>query len=291
MLKRLENYRKLFESHLDEWFAKNDYSIEPVAQALKYGIKNGGKRIRPTLCYMAAEFCGKSADYVSNLAIGMEMIHSYSLIHDDLPCMDDDDLRRGKPTVHKIFGDGIAVLAGDALLNMAFEVFLSDKNFDENSLKAYRYIAENSGANGMIGGQSIDLSNVSGANLDLEEIKRLNRLKTSCLLKSALVGSCIKCGGNESEIRNFENFAQKLGEIFQIVDDILDKTSNEEILGKQVMQDESKGKTTFVDAMGIDGARDYIAALEKSAIADISKFGDRARPLIELCRYLTMRIY
>ena len=287
----LEGYKNIFSRHLKEYFQNNPCNIQPISDAVRYGIENGGKRIRPALCYMSSEFCNKDADYVSSLAVGIEMIHSYSLIHDDLPCMDNDSLRRGKPTSHIVYGEGMAVLSGDALLNMAFETMLADKNFDKFALKSIRYVAKNSGVNGMIGGQCIDLSNEDKSNYTLEQIMHLNKLKTSCLLKSALVGGIIKCGGSDKEIEDMENYATKLGEIFQIVDDILDKTSTKEILGKDTNQDSANGKKTAVDIMGVDGAKKYIANLELSAIEDIVKYGKRADKLISLCKYLTNRMY
>ena len=287
----LKRYKSIFSRQLDDYFQNNPCDIQPIFDAVKYGIENGGKRIRPALCYMASEFCGKDVEFIAPTAVGIEMIHSYSLIHDDLPCMDDDSLRRGKPTTHIVYGEGMAVLSGDALLNMAFEAMLSDKNFDENALNSIRYIAKNSGINGMIGGQCIDLSNEDKRNYTLDQIKHLNRLKTSCLLKSALVGSIIRCGGNAEEISDMESFATKLGEIFQIVDDILDKTSTKEVLGKETNQDSANGKKTVVDVLGIEESRKYIQELETSAISDINRYGARANTLIDLCKYLTHRLY
>lgn len=291
MQKILEKYKSIFSRQLNDYFQNNPCDIQPIFDAVKYGIENGGKRIRPALCYMASEFCGKDFEFVAPTAVGIEMIHSYSLVHDDLPCMDDDSLRRGKPTTHIVYGEGMAVLSGDALLNMAFEAMLSDKNFDENALNSIRYIAKNSGINGMIGGQCIDLSNEDKRNYTLDQIKHLNRLKTSCLLKSALVGSIIRCGGNVEEISDMESFATKLGEIFQIVDDILDKTSTKEVLGKETNQDSVNGKKTVVDVLGIEESRKYIQELEISAISDIGRYGERASTLIDLCKYLTHRLY
>ena len=287
----LERYKSIFSRQLNDYLEKNTCDIQPIFDAVKYGIENGGKRIRPALCYMASEFCGKDEDFVATTAVGIEMIHSYSLIHDDLPCMDNDSLRRGKPTSHIVYGEGMAVLSGDALLNMAFETMLSDKNFDSNALRSVRYIAKNSGISGMIGGQCIDLSNEDKRDYSLEEVIRLNRLKTSCLLKSALVGSLLKCGGTSNEIADMESFATKLGEIFQIVDDILDKTSSKEVLGKETNQDRANGKKTVVDILGLEESGKYIAKLEESAILDIRKYGKKADKLIALCKYLTQRLY
>lgn len=290
MKKTLEEYRLIFLSQLNIFFESYGCDIQPVYDAVKYSIENGGKRIRPAFCYMGAQFCGKNCDYVSNFAVGIEMIHSYSLVHDDLPCMDNDVLRRGKPTTHVAYGEGMAVLAGDALLNMAFECFLADKNFDENTLKAVRYVGQNSGIKGMIGGQCIDLTNESKRGFTLEEIRNLNRLKTSGLIKSALVGSIIKCGATEEEVEDIETYASKVGEIFQIADDILDKTSTSSILGKDVNKDSQNDKVTVVDIMGIEKARAFMLKLEGEAISAIEKYGERSKKLVDMCKYLTGRI-
>lgn len=290
MKKTLEEYRLIFLSQLNNFFDSYGCDIQPVYDAVKYSIENGGKRIRPAFCYMGAQFCGKNCDYVSNFAVGIEMIHSYSLVHDDLPCMDNDVLRRGKPTTHVAYGEGMAVLAGDALLNMAFECFLADKNFDENTLKAVRYVGQNSGIKGMIGGQCIDLTNESKRGFTLEEIRNLNRLKTSGLIKSALVGSIIKCGATEEEVEDIETYASKVGEIFQIADDILDKTSTSSILGKDVNKDSQNDKVTVVDIMGIEKARAFMLKLEGEAISTIEKYGERSKKLVDMCKYLTGRI-
>lgn len=290
MKKTLEEYRLIFLSQLNDFFENYGCDIQPVYDAVKYSIENGGKRIRPALCYLGAQFCGKNCDYVSNFAVGIEMIHSYSLVHDDLPCMDNDVLRRGRPTTHIAYGEGMAVLAGDALLNMAFECFLADKNFDENTLKAVRYVGENSGIKGMIGGQCIDLTNESKRGFTLEEVRNLNRLKTSGLIKSALVGSIIKCGATEEEVKDIETYATKVGEIFQIADDILDKTSTSSILGKDVNKDSQNDKVTVVDLMGIENARVFMLKLEEEAISAIEKYGERSTKLVDMCKYLTGRI-
>lgn len=290
MKKTLEEYRLIFLSQFNDFFENYGCDIQPVYDAVKYSIENGGKRIRPALCYLGAQFCGKNCDYVSNFAVGIEMIHSYSLVHDDLPCMDNDVLRRGKPTTHVAYGEGMAVLAGDALLNMAFECFLADKNFDENTLKAVRYVGENSGIKGMIGGQCIDLTNESKRGFTLEEVRNLNRLKTSGLIKSALVGSIIKCGATEEEVKDIETYATKVGEIFQIADDILDKTSTSSILGKDVNKDSQNDKVTVVDLMGIENARAFMLKLEEEAISAIEKYGERSTKLVDMCKYLTGRI-
>lgn len=285
----LAEYRDIFERQLQGILAEYKCDIQPISDALTYAVSNGGKRIRPTLCYLGADFCGKDADYVKNLAVGIEMIHSYSLVHDDMPCMDDDKLRRGKPTTHMAYGEGMAMLAGDALLNMAFEVMLGDVNFDKNMHRAMKYVANMSGISGMIGGQCLDLANESKENFGIPELTRLNRLKTSCLIRAALVGSAIRCGADDKEIESLEIYAGNLGEIFQIVDDILDRTSTEQALGKQVKQDASNDKKSVVDILGIDKAKSYIEELEAQAIESICGCGQKSQKLVELCKFLSNR--
>ncbi|MDE7208346.1 MAG: polyprenyl synthetase family protein [Clostridia bacterium] len=289
MRELLAEYKNIFERQLQEIVAEYQCDIQPISDALIYAVSNGGKRIRPALCYLGADFCGKDVDCVKNLAVGIEMIHSYSLVHDDLPCMDNDELRRGKPTAHKVYGEGMAMLAGDALLNMAFEVMLEDHNFDNNMHSAMKYVAKMCGIRGMIGGQCLDLANESKENFGLKELTRLNRLKTSCLISGALVGSAIRCGADDKEIQALELYAQNLGEIFQIVDDILDRTSTEQVLGKQVKQDVANGKKSVVDILGIETAKEYIKKLENEAIEKISVYGNRSQKLVELCKFLSNR--
>ena len=289
MKETLAEYRNIFERQLQGVLAEYKCDIQPISDALVYAVSNGGKRIRPTLCYLGAEFCGKDADYVKSLAVGIEMIHSYSLVHDDMPCMDDDKLRRGKPTAHIVYGEGMAMLAGDALLNMAFEVMLGDDNFDKNMRSAMKYIANMCGINGMIGGQCLDLANESKEDFGIQELTRLNRLKTSCLIRGALVGSAIRCGADVKEIQALELYAQNIGEIFQIVDDILDRTSTEQALGKQVKQDVANDKKSVVDILGIDKAKEYIKKLENQAVESVGIYGQRAQKLVELCKFLSNR--
>ncbi|MDE6275486.1 MAG: polyprenyl synthetase family protein [Clostridia bacterium] len=284
----LAEYKNVFERQLQDILVEYKCDIQPIFEALTYGVTNGGKRIRPALCYLGAEFCGKDSQYVKNLAVGIELIHSYSLVHDDLPCMDDDKLRRGKPTAHVVYGEGMAVLAGDALLNMAFEVMLGG-DFDADMRRAIKYVATMSGISGMIGGQCLDLANESKENFGINELTRLNRLKTSCLIRGALVGSAIMCGASKNEIDALEVYAGNLGEIFQIVDDILDRTSTEQILGKEVKKDIANDKRTIVDILGIDGAKEYIKKLEDEAIAKIDVFGEKSQKLIELVKFLSNR--
>ena len=289
MKEYLQKCKLIFEKQLEDTLQKYKSEIQPIYDALCYAVSNGGKRIRPALCYLGAEFCGKDEEYVKDMAVGIEMVHSYSLVHDDLPCMDDDELRRGKPTVHVAFGEGMAVLVGDALLNLAFEVMLQSDDFDSNSLKAVRYIAKYAGMSGMIGGQCLDLANENNINIGIRELSEINRLKTSCLLKAALLSGAAKCGATDQELADLGAYADKLGEIFQMVDDILDRTSTEEELGKQVNQDSANGKTSVVDIFGIKEDKKYIDKFQSEAMEKLAKYGSRAAKLCELCKFLSDR--
>ena len=282
----LNSSKIMFEDYL--YKRVNDLNChEPITSAVKYAL-SGGKRIRPILCLLGARFMGKDFEDIKDLAVGVECIHNYSLCHDDLPCMDNDDLRHGKPSTHKKFGEGMGVLAGDALLNLAFEYMLEGEH-NACYYKAVSYIAKMSGIYGMVGGQCIDIASDDYRQKSLAEVVELNMLKTACLFKAALVGSSISLGASEDEIASLELYAAKLGLIFQIVDDILDVTSNAEVLGKNINSDIKENKTTYLSICGMEKSKQDIKELEIEAIAAVAKYGDRATDLINFAKYLTNR--
>ena len=283
----LKKNKDLFEEYLKSKLDNLNCSHEPITTAVKYAL-DGGKRIRPILCILAAEFMGRKSSDIKDLAVGVECIHNYSLCHDDLPCMDNDDLRHSKPSTHKQFGEGMGVLAGDALLNLAFE-FMLEGEHSLDYYKAVSYISKMSGILGMVGGQCIDIASDEFRQKSLQEIVELNMLKTACLFKAALVGSSISLGANIDEIASLELYAEKLGLIFQIVDDILDVTSKAEILGKNINSDLNQNKTTYLSICGMEKAKQDILELEIEAIAAVAKYGDRANNLIKLAKFLTNR--
>jgi geranylgeranyl diphosphate synthase type II len=220
----------------------------------------------------------------------MEMIHTYSLIHDDLPAMDNDDYRRGKLSNHKKFGEATAILAGDGLLNKAYEIGLEAaiKLRSINAIKALKTIADSSGTEGMIGGQVIDMDcevKISS----IEELKHMYALKTGAIIKSSVTAGAILAGANEEEIRTLGTYAQKIGLAFQIEDDILDITSTQEKLGKAIGSDAANNKITYLTFKSIDEAKKDIEKFTEEAIESLSIFGDRAIYLIELAKYLTRR--
>ncbi|MDE6550735.1 MAG: polyprenyl synthetase family protein [Clostridia bacterium] len=281
--------KRQFEQGLAAYLKEYPCKYEPLWSAVEYALTSGGKRVRPALVYLGADFCGADAASVEHIAQGLEMIHNYSLVHDDMPCMDDDALRHGKPSVHKAYGEGIAMLAGDALLNMAFERLLSVE--DVHSYKAASYIAKASGMCGMVGGQCLDLSNIGGVGADYEKIVAINRLKTSALLRAALCGGAVACGCSGEELESLENYADCLGEIFQIVDDILDITSDSATMGKEVNQDCKNGKVTYASINGVNKARAYIKQLNDKAKGALSQYGVRADKLNAFSDYLLNRAF
>lgn len=248
-----------------------------AAQAMKYSLLSGGKRIRPILLLEFYALCGGKGDNALNFAAALEMIHTYSLIHDDLPCMDNDDMRRGRPSCHKAFGEDTALLAGDALLTLAFKTAAETDGIPaDRVLKAIAVLAENAGISDMVGGQVEDLAfEKSGATLD--ELRGMYLKKTSCLLSAGAVCGSILAGADDEELKYAAEYAEKLGLAFQIIDDILDCTSDEKTLGKPIGSDEKNGKTTYVTLLGIDGAKAEAERLSNEALTALCKIkGDNA---------------
>lgn len=278
-----------FEISLKDRLVCIDNVPEPLMSALKYAL-DGGKRLRPVLACLGAEFMEREYKDVIDIAIGLECIHNYSLCHDDLPCMDNDMLRHGKPSCHAVFGEGMALLAGDGLLNLGFEIMLDRDSSEPCYFRAVSYISKMSGVNGMVGGQCIDMSTENLRDKSLNEVVMLNLLKTACLFKGALVGGIMSLGANIDEIKALELYAEKLGLIFQIVDDILDITSTTEIMGKTVKQDDVNNKITYISIVGMEKSLEDISSLEAEAINAVSKFGRRADSLIQFVKYLSSRI-
>ena len=271
---------KSYERFLPDIEKKLESSItadNSAAQAMKYSLLSGGKRIRPILLLEFYALCGGKGDNALLFGTAIECIHTYSLIHDDLPCMDNDDLRRGKPTCHKKFGESTALLAGDALLTLAFKTAAETDGIPaDRVLKAIAVLAENAGISGMVGGQVEDLAfEKSGATI--EQLRGMYLKKTSCLLSAGAVCGSILAGADEEELKYAAEYAEKLGLAFQIIDDILDCTSDEKTLGKPIGSDEKNGKTTYVTLLGIDGAKAEAERLSNEALTALCKIkGDNA---------------
>ena len=250
--KRYNEYLSIFENYLNEYF-NNLNNLSPVLKnAMEYSVKNGGKRIRPVLTLAVADMLGIDFQSVLNYALAIEMVHSYSLVHDDLPCMDNDDYRRGKLSTHKKFGEALGVLTGDALLNSAFEVALISKNLPDAHIKAVKTIFELAGAKGMISGQVLDLES-ENKSLDEETLIKIYTDKTCKLLIAPVVVPSIIA--NDVYYDNLTQFAFNLGVMFQISDDILDVEGDFELLGKSLNKDLDSDKFTAIKLWGLGGAK------------------------------------
>ncbi len=267
-----------------------DANFPIIFDSVRYSAENGGKRIRP---YLTLSFCrmfgGDDADALV-LGSALEFIHTYSLIHDDLPCMDNDDLRRGKPTNHKVYGEAVATLAGDALLTYAFEYITRSELKDETKLKAITYIAHNAGIFGMIGGQTLDMMGESEPlNKDLH--LKMNALKTGCLIKTAAALGVIAAQNTvdvpDNALESAVKYAEGIGLAFQITDDLLDVYGDEKVFGKPIGSDADNGKTTFLTVYTPDGARQKAKELTESACEAISCFDGSS----DLCRLADMLLH
>lgn len=259
-------------------------------QAMRYVSLNGGKRVRPLLVFAAGQLSNAPAARLEVVACALELIHVYSLVHDDLPCMDDDVLRRGRPTCHVEYDEATALLVGDSLQSLAFEL-LSRESLGEpaQQLEMVRLLAHASGSCGMAGGQAIDLASV-GKQLSQPELELMHALKTGALIRSAVLLGAL-CGEplRSEERESLDRFAKRAGLLFQVVDDILDCTASTATLGKTAGKDAAADKPTYVTLMGLEAAREFADDLGKQASAALSLFGDRNRRLLELTDFITTR--
>ncbi|MFA5812334.1 MAG: polyprenyl synthetase family protein, partial [bacterium] len=262
---------------------------ETLRKSMRYSLEAGGKRLRPILCFAGAEAVGGSADRVMPAAVALEMIHTFSLIHDDLPAMDDDSLRRGKPTNHKVFGEAIAILAGDGLLAEAFYVLSEARGMDPRlQVEAIAEIAYATGGRGMTGGQALDME-ATGKKIGEAALTSIHLYKTGALIKSSVTAGAKLCGATQEQLAPLGRYGEAIGLAFQITDDILDLTGNQEELGKDIGSDQGKGKSTFPAVLGIEPSRRQASALVDQAIAAVAGFGPGAEPLREIARYMVER--
>lgn len=262
------NYLDEINSALKEYLPTAD---DVVSQAMRYSVENGGKRIRPALLLEFCRVCGGDYKKAMPFACALEMIHTYSLIHDDLPCMDNDDFRRGKPSCHIAFGEEYALLAGDALLTLAFETAMKSNLSAEITVKAAKELAKAAGVMGMVGGQVLDLQN-EGKKVGIPDLQKTDELKTGELIRAACVLGCVCAGADDKKIAAAEKYAHDIGIAFQIVDDILDVTSDEETLGKPIGSDEENQKSTYVSLLGIEKSRKTAEELTLNAQKALDAF-------------------
>jgi len=254
-----------------------------IHAAMRYCVFAGGKRLRPVLCIAAAEACGGNREDAMAAACALELMHTYSLVHDDLPCMDDDDLRRGRPTCHKVYGEGMAVLCGDALLTEAFAVLACSK-----SVEMIAELATAGGSRKLIGGQVMDLEG-EGKSLSLEELIRIHEAKTAALLTTSVRLGAMSAGADETQIAALTKFGHALGLAFQVIDDILDVTQTTENLGKTAGKDAAVAKVTYPSVMGLEESRAEAARLTAEALEALSVFGENGERLREIAERMLLR--
>ena len=276
MQNKIESFGKLFEDNLYEYFKDFLPQYKLIFESMEYSVKNGGKRVRPLLTLLFCDACGGDVQSALPFAQAVEFIHTYSLIHDDLPCMDNDDYRRGKPSNHKVYGEAFALLAGDGLLTAAFER-ISQGCFDglydsETAISGVSALSSLAGSRGMIGGQVIDLLNENNPEADFETLQLMDSLKTGALIEAACVLGCVCAGADEEKFNAARNFAQKIGLAFQIKDDILDVTSSLEKLGKLTGSDTQNGKSTYVTLLGVKKCQELVEKLTEDAMNSLNEF-------------------
>jgi geranylgeranyl diphosphate synthase, type II len=275
------------DKHLDRVMPSEKISPGTLHKAMRYSLFAGGKRLRPALVLAATEAVGGSREDAVPAACAVEMIHTYSLIHDDLPAMDDDDLRRGKPTCHKVFGEAMAILAGDGLLTYAFEVLTQTKR-TESVPGIVKAIARGVGTQGMVGGQVLDIEG-EGKPATLQSVRAIHTWKTAALIASCCEAGALAGGATQTEYEHLVTFGQKIGLAFQIVDDILDITSSPEALGKTPGKDVESGKATYPAVLGLEKARQEADLLAKQAFESLKVFGSRSHTLEALGRFVLER--
>ncbi len=277
------------EGFLKEYFKHNNSYNKHIYEAMAYSINIGGKRIRPILMLLTYHLFQEDYKTILPIAAAMEMIHTYSLVHDDLPCMDDDDLRRGKPTNHKVFGEAMAVLAGDALLNEAMNImFKFSLNKGREAIRASSLICEASGAEGMIGGQVVDILS-EGKSISEDQLLYMHSKKTGELIKASVLSGAILAGASKEEEELLGQYGEKLGLAFQIKDDILDVIGNSELLGKNINCDSEHMKTNFISTYGLENCKDMCEKLTNQCIMLLSKLPRDISYLKELTLFLLER--
>ncbi len=287
----LRDRSKMVDAALDRFLPKATTKPATIHRAMRYSLFAGGKRLRPILALAAAEACGGQLEDALPAACAVECIHTYSLVHDDLPCMDDDDLRRGRPTSHKVFGEGIAVLAGDALLTIAFEILASGKPTPRhNTASAIRELASAAGSRWLIAGQVRDLEG-EGKKTSREELKFIHRAKTAALLTASIRLGAMSANASPARLQHLSEFGQALGLAFQVIDDILDVTQTTEKLGKTAGKDVQATKATYPAIFGLEQSRREAHRLTAAAMKALASFGSRGLALRQIAHYLLEREY
>ncbi|PRN02414.1 geranyl transferase [Pseudomonas sp. LLC-1] len=280
------------DAALEPLFVAPTKELERLYAAMRYSVMNGGKRVRPLLAYAACEALGAPAEQANGAACAVELIHAYSLVHDDLPAMDDDDLRRGQPTTHKAFDEACAILAGDGLQSLAFSALLDQSlspQSDSIRLAMVQALAKAAGPAGMVGGQAIDLGSV-GLKLDQQALEFMHRHKTGALIEASVrLGALASARAEQAQLDALQTYAQAIGLAFQVQDDILDVESDTATLGKRQGADIARDKPTYPALLGLEAAKAYAIELRDQALVALDGFGENAEPLRALARYIVER--
>ena len=288
----LKERKLLVEEALEHYLPPQKGFYNPIVEAMRYSLFAGGKRLRPILCLAATEIVGGKKETALPVACALEMIHTYSLIHDDLPAMDNDDFRRGKPTNHRVFGEAMAILAGDGLLTEAFYLLtypdLLAKIPPAQLVWISHLIAQAAGFRGMVSGQVMDLE-ATGKEIGLEELKAIHDHKTGALIRVAVESGAIIGGGNKTEVEALKEYGTQIGLAFQIVDDVLDIEGNPEEMGKNTGSDVPQQKATYPKLVGLNEAKEMAQTCIKRGIHALKPFGERAMPLKALAQYIIER--
>ena len=288
----LDEKKRVVDQALEKTLPQTEDLSRTVVQAMRYSLFAGGKRLRPILCLAGAEAVGGSVEAALPAALALEMIHTYSLIHDDLPAMDNDDLRRGIPTSHKVFGEGLAILAGDGLLTeglgLLSRMVHNDGIEPRRVLAVLDIICRAAGYNGMVGGQAADME-AEGRQVEEEVVRYIHTRKSGALIAASVISGAILGGGDQARIDSLKRYGRLIGWAFQIVDDILDIEGDTVELGKQVGADEARGKATYPAAVGLEQAKETAGGLIGEALAALDAFGPEAEPLRAIAKYLLVR--
>lgn len=288
----LDERRTLVEKALENIMPQPTGLAGEVVTSMNYSLFAGGKRLRPILCIAGAEAVGGSADAVLSVACALELIHTYSLIHDDLPAMDNDDFRRGKPTNHKVFGEAVALLAGDGLLTLAFNLMArhgTESGIGEGVLvRVIDLISNAAGYKGMVGGQTVDIA-YEGKEPDPAVVQYIHRHKTGALIAASVTSGAILAGGSEEQERSINRYGQQVGLAFQIADDVLNIEGDSVIMGKGIGSDKARGKMTYPSVFGITESKSTQGELVDSALVSLKGFDEKADPLRGIARYIIRR--
>jgi len=287
----LEHCRELVNQEIERRFPEDD-AVPRLYAAMAYSLKAGGKRVRPALCLAAAEAVGRVDDDVVAAATALEMVHTYSLIHDDLPAMDDDALRRGRPTCHVAFDEATAILAGDALLTLAFDILATTALASDKPpavwMQVMQGLASAAGPRGMIEGQMLDIA-AENRSLSREELERVHALKTGALIVAAVETGALLGGGNESQVAGLRAYAGHVGLAFQVMDDILNVSGDSALMGKATGTDQLRNKSTYPALLGLDQSRVFAGDLISKALRALDNFDNRSEPLRALANYIIER--